>query len=335
MMTATMPNAIQFEVHPPSRARRARLHAGPAHRAGERPEPSRSSRLSRILVATDGTAASEGAVIAAGLLARRHHASVDVVSVLPRWGEPPPDHAFLDVTGELLEERLASVIPQGQRAFGGGTPFWTIRVIDSSSTVDSIVEIARTEGHDLIVTGNRRGWITRWLRRPTALAVAQRSSVPVLVVPHSVSTLPARAVIGVDGTDLDFAIATSMVDVVAEGATVHLVHVDTETPVAERTEDRECGAGVSVKFAELERAIADSGIDRVISAVLRGRDPVARLVGYTKGVQADLVVAGIRSPATIAERVSGGVGGRLLRSADGCVLLRGTDHRTTVQATNF
>ena len=124
-----MPNATQFEVHHPNSARRARPHAAPPHRAGKRSEPSTSRRLSRILVATDGTAALEGAVTVAGLLARRHHATVDVVSVLPRWGESPPAHEFLDITGELLEERLASVIPQGQRALGNGTPSWTIRLI--------------------------------------------------------------------------------------------------------------------------------------------------------------------------------------------------------------
>jgi nucleotide-binding universal stress UspA family protein len=230
-----MPNAIRFDVHHPTRARRARLHAAPTRRAGKRPEPSTTRRLSRILVATDGTAASEGAVTVAGLLARRHHATVDVVSVLPRWGESPPAHEFLPITGELLEERLASVIPQGQRALGNGTPSWTIRLIDSSSIVDSIAETARTEGHDLIVTGNRGGWITRWLRRPTALAVAQRSTVPVLAVPESLSTLPARAVVGVDGTDADLALATSTVGVLAESAAVYLVHVDSAEATARLT----------------------------------------------------------------------------------------------------
>jgi nucleotide-binding universal stress UspA family protein len=327
-MAVTMPNAIEFEVHHRTRAARG-LDAAPRHRADTRSEPSTSHRLSRILVATDGTAASEGAVIVAGLLARRHHASVDVVSVLPRWGEPPPDHEFLGITGELLEERLAAVIPQGQRALGNGTPFWAIKVIDSTSAVYSIAEIARTEGHDLIVTGNRRSWITRWLRRPTALAVAQRSNVPVLVVPQSVSTLPARAVVGVEGTDFDVTTAATAVGVLAERAAVHLVHVDsTEAAVARETEDQRSGAGRAVRFAEVERAIADSDIGGVNSVVLRGREPAARLVAYAKGVQADLVVAGTRSPATIAERVSGGVGGRVLRAADCCVLLCGTEHRT-------
>ena len=334
-MAVAMPNAIQFEVHHPTRARRARLHAAPPHRAGKRSEPTTCRRLTRILVATDGTAASEGAVIVAGLLARRHHASVDVVSVLPRWGEPPPDHEFLGVTGELLEERLASVIPQGQRAFGNATPFWAIRVIDSSSTVDSIAEIARTEAHDLIVTGNSRNWITRWLRRPTALGVAQRSSVPVLVVGQSVSTLPARAVVGVNGTDCDLTTAATAVAVLDENAAVHLVHVDsTEATVAREADTQRSGAGWAVRFAELEGAIADSSIAGVNSVVLRGGDPAARLVAYAKGVKADLVVAGTRSPATIAERVSGGVGGRVLRAADGCVLLCGPENRNRAQVIN-
>ena len=319
-----MPNAIRFEVHHPTRARRARLHAAPPRRAGKRPEPSTPRRLSRILVATDGTAALEGAVTVAGLLARRHHATVDVVSVLPRWGESPPAHEFLAITGELLEERLASVIPQGQRALGNGTPSWTIRLIDSSSIVDSIAETARTEGHDLIVTGNRGGWITRWLRRPTALAVAQRGSVPVLVVPQSVSTLPARAVVGVDGTDADLAIATSTVGVLAESAAVHLVHVDSaEASAAYGPADAEDTAGRAMRFTELEKALADSGIAAVNGSVLRG-EPAERLTGYAKWANADLIAPGDPQPATIADRVSGGTTRRILRAFDGYVLLRGT-----------
>jgi len=329
----TVPNAIRFEVHHPARIRRARLHSAPPHHAGERSGPNPSQRLSRILVATDGTAASEGAVIVAGLLARRHHSSVDVVSVLPRWGEPPPNHEFLGITGELLEERLASVIPQGQRALGRATPSWTIRVIDSSNVVDSIAEIARTEGHDLVVTGNRRGWVTRWLRRPTALAVAQRSSVPVLVVPPSVSTLPGRAVVGAGGTGIDVTSAATAFSVLAESAAVHLVHVDgTEAAVAREAVDPYSSVRWSVRFADLERAIADSGIADVSRVILRGSEPASRLVAYTKGVNADLVVVGTRPPATIVARVAHGVAGRALRAADGCVLLCGTENRTRVQA---
>ena len=317
-----MPNAIRFEIHHPTRARRARLHAAPRPRAGERSELSTSRRLARILVATDGTSASEGAVVMAGLLARRHHASVDVVTVLPRWGHPPPDHEFLAITGELLEERLASVIPQSERALGNASPPWAVRVIDSSSIVDSIADAARTGGHDLIVTGNRRGWITRWLRHPTALGVAQRSSVPVLVVPRSVSTLPARAVVGVDGADFDCASAATAVNVLAERAAVHLVHVDRgEPPVARETEDPGFSVEWAARFAGLEEAMADPDIADVRRIVLHGGEPAARLVAYAKGVDADLIVTGSRRAAPTADRVSNGIGRRILRASDFSVLL--------------
>ena len=330
-----MPNAIRFEVHHPTRARRARLQAAPTRRAGKRSEPSTSRRLSRILVATDGTAASECAVLVACLLARRHHATVDVVSVLPRWGESPPAREFLAITGELLEERLASVIPQGQRALGSGTPSWTIRLIDSSSIVDSIAETARTEGHDLIVMGNRGGWITRWLRRPTALAVAQRSSVPVLAVPESVSTLPARAVVGVGGTDTDLAIATSTVGVLAESAAVHLVHVDSaEAPPACGPADAEDTVGWAVRFTELEKALADSGIAAVKRGVLRG-EPTARLTAYARRTNADLIALGDPHPAASVDRVFSGTRRRILRAFDGAVLLRGTGNVSPQQGSRI
>lgn len=322
-MTA-VPNAIQFEIHDPTRVQRARLHAVPG-RPDTRSEPNATGRLSRILVATDGTAASEGAVVVAGLLARRHRATVDVVSVLPRWGQPPPrpHREFLDITAELLEERLAAVIPQGRRAIGSATPSWTIRVIDSSSTVDSIAETARREGHDLIVTGNRRGWITRWLRRPTAVGVAQRSSVPVLVVPQRVSTLPTRAVVGVEGTDIDLTAATTTVAVLGDNAAVRLVHVDTtEVPVARERGRTESDALWAARFAELESAIGDGGITDVHGVVLRGAEPAARLVAYAEGIDADLVVVGSRAPGTIGDRVSDGTRSRIVRASDRCVLLR-------------
>src|SRR5687768_16416260 len=127
-----MPNAVHFEVHDPARARRAGRHAA-VRRAGKGSEPSVPRRLSRILEATDGTAASEGAMVVAGLLARRHHATVDVVSVLPRWGQPPPGPEFLAITAELLDDRLAAVVPQVERALGNTVPRGAIRVIDSSS----------------------------------------------------------------------------------------------------------------------------------------------------------------------------------------------------------
>ena len=85
-----------------------------------------------------------------------------------------------------------------------------------------------------------------------------------------------------DGTDFDLATATSTVGVLAESAAVHLVHVDsTEAPVARGTADAEDTVGWAVRFTELEKALADSGIAAVNRVVLRG-EPTARLTAYAK-----------------------------------------------------
>jgi nucleotide-binding universal stress UspA family protein len=269
--------AVGLRALPPPR------HAGQAAEVGRRDAP----RLRRILVATDGTAASQGALVVAGLLARRDGAAVDVVSVLPRWGPPAPVHEFLGITGELLTSRLARVIPQSESALGGGRTLWTVRLIDSTSIVSSIAEAAEAGGHDLIVTGRRRGWIDRLLRRPTALAVAYRAPVPVLAVPERVTALPTQAVVGTDGTEADLPVAPAAVGILEEPATVHLVHAGTEDP---------------------------SAVD--------GK-PASRLVTHAKAIGADLIAMRVRPPESLGDRVLGGVSRQVLRSADGSVLLWG------------
>ena len=176
------------------------------------PSDVQRARRPRILVATDGTAASEGALAVAALLARRDGHDVDVVSVLERWGSSPPDEEFVAITGELLDARLSRVIAQSERAFDGTTTSWTVRVIDSSRVGDTIARIARAEGHALIVTGLPGSWFQKWLRRRTALDVARRSAVPVLAVPRSVATLPAPAVVGVTGRDADASSSAHLTD---------------------------------------------------------------------------------------------------------------------------
>lgn len=278
-----MPSALHFTVHHTNAARRASVFAMPPPRSSETIGPSQPlRRLRRILVATDGTENSHGAMTMAGILARHHGSIVDVVSVLPRWGPPAPDHALLDVTRELLDERLAHVVPQSERTIRDAAHVWTIRVVDSNSVADSIADTARAEGHDLIIVGTRRGWFDRWFRRPTALAVARCSEVPVLVVPHSVSALPRSAVVVVDGSDADFSIATSLGRILGEDAVVDLVHDRPDAPDGE---------------------------------------PAPRLSAYAKRTGADLIAVRLPGSAAIADDLRGSAGRRFLRTTDGCVLL--------------
>jgi nucleotide-binding universal stress UspA family protein len=314
-----MSNTYLLPVEQTNPAARAGLLSMPPPDVGQAAETPRASpRLRRILVATDGAAASEGALTVAGLLARRDGAVIDVVSVLPRWGPPPAVHEFLDMTGELLNSRLARVFPQGERALGDSGTRWTVNVIDGGSVVESIVEAAEVQGHDLIVTGRGRGWVDRWLRRPTALAVAQHSAIPVLVVPPSVTALPTRAVVSVDGTDADSSIATAAVGVLAESAALHLVHGGPGAADAERS------VGWARRLASLERALNRLGPAAVERVVVRAGEPAAGLLAYAETIGADLIAVGARQPATtLRDRVIGGISRQVLRAADSCVLLCG------------
>ena len=160
-------------------------------------------RLRRILVATDGTPDSDGALTVTSLLARRHGSTVDVVTALPRWGPPAPVHEVLNVTGELLSDRLERVLPRCHRAFGDSIP-WTVAIADGR-TVRSIQDAARSRSADLIVTGIRSGLVDRLLRYPTALSVAQAADVPVLVVPTSATSLRTGAVVAIGGSESNVA----------------------------------------------------------------------------------------------------------------------------------
>ena len=155
--------------------------------------------LRRILVATDGTAASRGALTVARLLARRDGAVIDVVCVLPPWSPPPNAREFRRAIGDPMAARLTRVLRQCHRTLGNVA--WTVRPLEGGVAA-GIGDMASAGGHDLVVVGlPRRGvdaWVDRLLRPPTALGVARRTDVPVLAVPATAAALPTRAVAGME-----------------------------------------------------------------------------------------------------------------------------------------
>ena len=211
-------------------------------------------RLRRILAATDGTPASEGALTLSGLLAQRDGAVVEVLSVLERLGAPVPVHEFVDITGELMAERLSRVIAQAESAFGD----W-------------------------------KGW--------------------------TVTTLPTRAVVGIDCGEAALYAARSTVQLLDVPATVHLVHV--------RPVEAPHDVGYAPLFERFERELHGSELAHIERRVLRGGKPAERLLAYAGREQADLIAVGSHRPTSLADRLLGGVSWRILRAAHCCVLLSG------------
>lgn len=256
---------------------------------GRAPSPfpvARCRPLRRVLVATDGTDASRGALRLAALLAERDGAAVHVATVMERWGPPAPVHDFvsgdlMDAVGERVTHRLSRVLPQTQAVFGG-TRRWRLRVLDGG-VVPSIAAAA-DHAYDLILVGFRGRWMDRLLRRPTALSVARHAAVPVLAVPPEARTLPTRAVVGMDGGAAATAAARAAMRLVDAPAGVQLV--------------------------------------RVLRAPAHA-DPAARLLAQADVSDADLIALGTHRPASLLDRMRRGVSDRVLAGARGCVLLAG------------
>jgi nucleotide-binding universal stress UspA family protein len=279
--------------------------------------------LRRILVATDGTPASRGALVVAGLLAQRHGAAVDVLSVLERWGGPErTSSGGADLVAELTTQRLAAIVPQVEAAIGRRG--WTIKVTDGA--VVSSVSAAAAHGYDLLVVGRRRHWMGRGLRRPTALALAHRAGVPVLAVPSSVGALPTRAVVGIDGSPTARAAARAAIGLMGTPASIDLVHVpaaaeddahDAADPARHRS------GGTLWILDELAREL--EGLEHVtVASVITRRGPPAReLLAHARSVDADLIAIGSRVPTSLKRELMGGVSRQVLAATDGCVLVAG------------
>jgi nucleotide-binding universal stress UspA family protein len=137
----------------------------------------------RILAAVGGTDASLEPARLAAQLAQHDGAGLTIVSVhraaSPVLGEPNYSDIVLHRLGEAKQvlERARQVA----RAEGVEQP--ELQTIEGDPA-EAIVEIARSGGYDLIVTGtHRRGRLGTALLGSVSHAVAARAGRPVLVVP--------------------------------------------------------------------------------------------------------------------------------------------------------
>jgi nucleotide-binding universal stress UspA family protein len=137
--------------------------------------------FSHIVLALDGSAASEAALAAAGELARRDGARVTVVHVAEFVPATNPGYP-VEAGEQLVRERIAAHV--GQLRSAG---IETRRVGDHSvvgGPAHVIARIARESGADLIVTGTRgHGALADILLGSVAQKLLHLAPCPVLVVP--------------------------------------------------------------------------------------------------------------------------------------------------------
>lgn len=141
----------------------------------------------RILLATDGSAASDHAATLAISLARTHGAVLTCLYVVDPYpylgiGEANPIgfNAYMDAArehGAQAQARVAALAAEG----GAPVPLAT-RLVEDVSVIEGVLDTARDIQADLIVIGSHgRTGIARMVLGSVAAKVVAQSPVPVLV----------------------------------------------------------------------------------------------------------------------------------------------------------
>ena len=279
-------------------------------------------RTASILVATDGTERSEGALRVAAARAHSTGALLEVMIVLEREPHLSSDDGYFG-DSRILHRRTAqrrAVEEQLTRVLGPDH-LHSISVFDGNPAF-TISRVAIERHASLIVVGLGRHLIAdRLFSNETALQLARIARVPVLAVPEDGRVSPRHAVVAVDFSDISLRAAQSAIETVSDEGHVDLVHVmphvgeDAFTLEAEEPYQR----WVEQQLADLaEHLVVPPGVT-VSRVALRGQRS-AEVLAYASRVGADLVVTGTHGLGFVARTIVGSVTAKLLRGAT-CAIL--------------
>lgn len=283
-----------------------------------------------ILVASDGSRGSEGALRTGLALAREQGRDVEVVAVLqpfPRYPvgglAPFPEGYALYET--IQAESLKLAVSEQLRGLGDDAAGWPMSV-EVGNPAATIARHAHERGAGLIVVGaGQRVPLDRWLGNETALKVVRLATVPVLVVPHTAADLPRRALVATDFSDHSLRAARAAAEVLGERPHVFLAHM--------------MWAAVEVEpFPSLEewrstyRRAAEARLEEIAAELRAGRpldveclvaegDPAQELLGLASRLNVDVIAAGSHGFGFLGRLLLGSVSTRLIRGASCSVLV--------------
>lgn len=279
-------------------------------------------RPAMIVVATDGTERSDGALRVALARAEATRASLEVLTVA-RW-EPvaSPEGMVLWQEGnaERRGRQRRAVEAQLERVTGQPRVHG-VTVLDGNPAY-TISRVAIERRAAMVIVGlGRHGLTDRLFSDETALQLARISRVPVLAVPeHAVGT-GWHAVVAVDFGEISERAAQLAVDTVGDSGIVELVHVMPyvqEDPFSVEEEEPYARFTRTQLQALSERLVVPPGVS-VKTVALRGR-AAHEVVAYAQRAGADMVATGTHGRGFVARAVLGSVATKLIRSASCAVL---------------
>ena len=275
-----------------------------------------------IIVASDGSTRSDGALRVALARAEETNATIEVLTVA-RW-EPvgSPDGMVLwqqdNATRRgdqrrAVEDQLARVTGK-PRAHG-------VTVLDGNPAF-TISRVAIERHAALVVVGlGRHGLSDQLFSDETALLLARISRVPVLAVPEDTVGNAWHAVVGIDFGEIAERAAQAAVETVGDEGIVELVHVMPYVHEdAFAVEDEEPHARWARNQLDLlaARLVVPPGVT-LKRVAIRGR-AAHDLLQYARTVGANLIATGTHGRGFVARAVLGSVATKLLRGARCAVL---------------
>jgi nucleotide-binding universal stress UspA family protein len=264
--------------------------------------------LNRVLVATDGSDYSAGAIRTGVALARSRSARLIGLSVAlynPEYSTLVPNLL------EEAEKRARVALKTFTDEAGSGAETTTREAVDPSQ---GIVEGARENSADIIVMGRRgRRGLARMMVGDATAKVIGHASCPVLVAPRSAHLWEKRILLATDGSPYSEAAAGAAGHLAKQASLpVTVVSVTTSSHSAARRKEAE-----QIVADKVER-LKSMGLEAE-GRVVEGR-PDEAIVKIAEDVGADLIVMGSHGRTGLKKIMLGSVVERVIGQA-GCPVL--------------
>ncbi|HJR40914.1 MAG TPA: universal stress protein [Gemmatimonadaceae bacterium] len=278
---------------------------------------------SSVLIATDGSLASDAAVVVGRRLAWRAGQEAELVTVFERpiTYEPPLVAGLSDIELELAaKQSWWYEIEQQRRRLAPAALRWPVS-FEEGRPARAIADVAASKSRTLIVMGSGgHGLLERTVGRELALSVIRRGVAPVLAVHSDQSRLPASAVAAIDFTPASIEAAHLALHLLGDRGTLYLVNVrDGEKDDRSRTNVPD-EATARLLLEEVRRTLEPPPGVTIEDVVMFG-DPAHAVLTFAAEQDVDLIACGMHGYSAFERFLVGSVSTRLLRSSHCSVLV--------------
>jgi nucleotide-binding universal stress UspA family protein len=267
--------------------------------------------LKKLLVCTDGSPASEGAVNAAIKLGAFTAARVCLLGVINSseiFGAIP---TIPEVVAELEEQALQRLEEYQNRAAASGVTLETA-VVSGITVADAILEEAGARKPDWLIMGRKgRTGLDRLLMGSVTKQVIGSSPCPVLVVPRQAPLEFNKIMIAHDGSIFGEAAWHETIPLAAK-ANAEVIAVSVARESSRQADCR-------IALQHLEASAERHGI-RLQSVLLEGR-PFEQIIQAAQEEKVDLIVLGSHGRSGLARLLMGSVAERVTATVNCPVLV--------------